>query len=71
MEIQWTNPLSLVGYTAELGKKTGVKDFYMPYEYDGWSSVTGDNTGYIKGYITQLLLIMLNEYVADAARLFN
>ena len=56
-----------MGYTAELGNKIGVKDFYMPYEYDGWSSVTGDNTGYYKGIYNATTAYNVNEYVADAA----
>ena len=53
------------GYTAELGNRTGVKDFYMPYEYDGWSSVTADNNGYYKGIHNVATAYNVNEYVAD------
>ena len=38
----------------------------MPYEYDGWSSVTGDNTGYYKGIYNETTAYNVNEYVADA-----
>ncbi len=61
------NPFIPCGYTAELGNRTGVKDFYMPYEYDGWSSVAGDNTGYYKGIYNATTPYNVNEYVADAA----
>lgn len=61
------NPFIPCGYTAELGNRTGVKDFYMPYEYDGWSSVSGDNTGYYKGIYNASTLYNVNEYVADTA----
>ena len=61
------NPFIPCGYTAELGNRTGVKDFYMPYEYDGWSPVPGDNTGYYKGIYNASTLYNVNEYVADTA----
>lgn len=61
------NPFIPCGYTAELGNRTGVKDFYMPYEYDGWSSVIGDNNGYYKGIYNATTPYNVNEYVADAA----
>ena len=61
------NPFIPCGYTAELGNRTGGKDFYMPYEYDGWSSVTGNNTGYYKGIYNATTPYNVNEYVADAA----
>lgn len=59
------NPFIPCGYTAELGNRTGVKDFYMPYEYDGWSTATGDNTGYYKGIHNATTAYNVNEYVAD------
>lgn len=59
------NPFIPCGYTAELGNRTGVKDFYMPYEYDGWSSVTEDNTGYYKGIYNATTAYNVGEYVAD------
>lgn len=61
------NPFIPCGYTAELGNRTGVKDFYMPYEYDGWSSVSGDNTGYYKGIYNASTPYNVDEYVADTA----
>lgn len=59
------NPFIPCGYTAELGNRTGVKDFYMPYEYDGWSSVSGDNTGYYKGIYNASTPYNVGEYVSD------
>ena len=57
------NPFIPCGYTAELGTRWGVKDFYMPYEYDGWSPA--DNTGYYKGIHNVATIYNIGEYVAD------
>ena len=59
------NPFIPCGYTAELGNKTGVKDFYMPFEYDGYNTTTGDNTQYYKGIYNESTAYNVGEYVAD------
>ena len=59
------NPFIPCGYTAELGNRTGVKDFYMPFEYDGFNTTTGDNTQYYKGVYNASTDYSVNELVAD------
>ena len=61
------SPFIPCGYTAELGNKTGVKDFYMPFEYDGFNTTTGDNTQYYKGVYNASTDYYANELVADMA----
>ncbi|MDD2192397.1 MAG: hypothetical protein PHO12_07630, partial [Bacteroidales bacterium] len=59
------NPFIPCGYTAELGNKTGVKDFYMPFEYDGYNTTAEDNTQYYKGVYNASTAYNVNELVAD------
>ncbi len=59
------NPFIPCGYTAELGNKTGVKEFYMPFEYDGYNTTAGDNTQYYKGVYNASTAYNVNELVAD------
>lgn len=61
------NPFIPCGYTAELGNKTGVKEFYMPFEFDGYNTTAGDNIQYYKGIYNATTAYNVNEYVADAA----
>lgn len=59
------NPFIPCGYTAELGNKTGVKDFYMSFEFDGYNTTNGDNTQYYKGIYNTSTAYYVNELVAD------
>jgi len=60
-----SNPFIPCGYTAELGNKTGVKEFYMPFEYDGYNTTAEDNTQYYKGVYNASTAYNVNELVAD------
>lgn len=57
------NPFIPCGYTSNLGNKTGVKDFTMPYGYDAQNATTHVN--WYKGIYNTATIYNVGEYVAD------
>ena len=57
------NPFIPCGYTAELGNRTGVKNFTMPYAYEAQNTTTHVN--WYKGIYNAATIYNVGEYVAD------
>lgn len=57
------NPFIPCGYTSNLGNKTGVKYFTMPYGYEAFNTTT--KVQWYKGVYNQATIYNVGEYVSD------
>ena len=58
------NPFIPCGYTAEFGNGSGVKDFVMPFEYDGYNTTLSQQK-YV-GVHDSARIYATGEYVSDS-----